>query len=173
MVTKIYDRECPVDGCPYKNHVEGKFASLEDVLNHVTAEHKEDHMIPKTAWDATCEMKGCMKKFKDKSLLSLFRTFIEHNKQAHGTWIDPETCEVCAERRIDETMEEIHNSPKKVHCTSPGRLIQDGGKKDDVNAGNINVDDMTEFQYYQYVTKNYGPIVGEEMERKLEYRLFR
>ena len=141
MVTERYRRECPIDGCPYKNHVEGKFASLDDVLKHVTAEHKEDHMIPKTAWNVTCEMKGCMEKFKDKSLLSLFRTFIEHNKQAHGTWIDPETCEVCAKRRIDEIRRDIKPNPKFPSTMLPKPLTPE----------TADIDNMTDEEYRDFL----------------------
>ena len=108
MVTKRYERECPVDGCPYKNHVEGKFASLDDVFKHVAAEHKIDQMIATDDWKVVCEIKGCHETLRHKSFLTLFEMFVKHINQGHADWIDPALCKTCEKRRMEDMDKELH-----------------------------------------------------------------
>ena len=108
MVTERYKRECPVNGCEYKNHMEGKFASLDDVFNHVAAEHKIDQMIAKDDWKVVCEIKGCHETLRHKSFLTLFEMFVKHINQGHADWIDPALCKTCADRRMDDMNRELH-----------------------------------------------------------------
>ena len=108
MVTERYKRECPVNGCKYKNHMEGKFASLDNVFKHIAAEHKIDQMISKDGWNATCGIKGCHETLRHKSFLTLFQLFVEHVNQGHADFIDPAFCKTCEARRMTEMDKELH-----------------------------------------------------------------
>ena len=178
MVTRMFDQDCPIDGCLFKLRVEGKDASVKKIMNHVTEMHRLSDNILDQDYIVPCPLKtSCHETFTGRQWVEVSTKLLEHLRNVHSTWIDPDMCKDCQDRRIEDVRTEIRKGPKTgfTSARNNGDVTHDStGSGQQVTAKRVDaIDDMTEFQYYTYVTEKYGPIVGEEMERKLEYRLFR
>ena len=159
MVTERYERECPVNGCEYKNHMEGKFASLDDVFKHVAAEHKIDQMIATDDWKVVCEIKGCHETLRHKSFLTLFEMFVKHINQGHADWIDPALCKTCEKRRMEDMDKELHperypkddSDDKTPEKKTESEIDKEIDKRYPEELMEMNVNDMTDEQYCRYI----------------------
>lgn len=176
--------------------MEGKFASLDDVFNHVAAEHKIDQMIAKDDWKVVCEIKGCHETLRHKSFLTLFEMFVKHINQGHADWIDPALCKTCEKRRMEDMDKELHperynkdgsavnkesridkryqkggsvvKTPEKETKTEIDKEIK---KEYPADLNDINIHDMTDEQYCRHIIWYNGHLPpGPEGERLIKAR---
>ena len=153
--------------------MEGKFASLDDVFNHVAAEHKIDQMIAKDDWKVVCEIKGCNETLRNKSFLTLFEMFVKHINQGHANWIDPALCKTCEDRRMDDMDRELHPERYPKNDSDDKTLLEKVTDKDYYPEHLLkrNIHTLSDAEYREYIMYFNGHLPpGPQGEKLLKER---
>ena len=151
MGTDKFVEDCPIDGCDYRtDRIAGRVACMEFVLKHVTETHKMSDKVLENDYCINCPMTtSCHEKFTGRQWVKVAMDFHEHLKNDHSTWIDPELCKTCADRRMEATMAELH--PERNPKSSSAKIPEEKTVTEAPACMGMNVHDMTDEQYREYI----------------------
>ena len=122
MVTRMFDGDCPITGCDYHIRVEGKNASVKNIMNHVTEFHKLSDNIMDQDYNVPCPLKdACHETFTGRQWLKVSTELLSHLRNAHSNFIDPELCKPCMARRMTDMQKKLHPEryPKDTVVKTP------------------------------------------------------
>ena len=157
MVTRMFNGYCPITGCDYHIRVEGKDASVKNIMNHVTEFHKLSDNVMDQDYNVPCPLKAsCHEIFTGRRWLDVSTELLSHLRNAHSNFIDPDLCKVCADRNMKAVLKELHperypkddsddKTPEKkteseIDKKYPGDLLM-----------KMHVDEMTDEQYCKVI----------------------
>ena len=125
MVTRMFDGDCPITGCNYHIRVEGKNASVKNIMNHVTEFHKLSDNIMDQDYNVPCPLKeACHETFTGRQWLKVSTELLSHLRNAHSNFIDPELCKPCMDRRMTDMQKKLHPEryPKDTVVKTPEKV---------------------------------------------------
>ena len=108
MVTRMFEQDCPIDGCEFHIRVEGKDSSVKKIMSHVTKSHRLSDKAMDQDYCVNCPLVSCHEKFTGRQWVKVSVKLVAHLKDIHSTWIDPERCQACADKRMADVQVEIH-----------------------------------------------------------------
>ena len=91
------------------SYVEGKDASVKNIMNHVTEFHKLSDKIMDQDYNVPCPLKeSCHETFTGRRWLKVSTELLSHLRNAHSNFIDPALCKTCEKRRMEDMDKELH-----------------------------------------------------------------